>query len=52
MEEEIISSVDFLKRGKVILYPTDTIWGIGCDATQQKPVTGFTGLSSVLKAKA
>jgi L-threonylcarbamoyladenylate synthase len=38
MEEEITLAVDFLKKGKVILYPTDTIWGIGCDATQQKPV--------------
>lgn len=38
MDEEINISVDFLKKGKVILYPTDTIWGIGCDATLQKPV--------------
>jgi L-threonylcarbamoyladenylate synthase len=38
MEEEIKLSVDFLKKGKIILYPTDTIWGIGCDATQPKPV--------------
>lgn len=38
MEEEIKLSVDFLKKGKIILYPTDTIWGIGCDATQAKPV--------------
>jgi len=38
MEAEIKLSVDFLKKGKVILYATDTIWGIGCDATQAKPV--------------
>lgn len=25
--------IDALKNGKIILYPTDTIWGIGCDAT-------------------
>ena len=37
MEEEIIISVDFLRKGKIILYPTDTIWGIGCDATLSKP---------------
>lgn len=38
MEEEINSAVEFLRSGKVILYPTDTIWGIGCDATSQKAV--------------
>ena len=30
---EIDKSVNFLKNGKLILYPTDTVWGIGCDAT-------------------
>jgi len=38
MEEAIRLAVDYLKKGKIILYPTDTIWGIGCDATQIKPV--------------
>lgn len=26
-------TVDALKKGKIVLYPTDTVWGIGCDAT-------------------
>ena len=38
MEEEIKKAVEFLSQGKVILYPTDTIWGIGCDATNSKAV--------------
>jgi L-threonylcarbamoyladenylate synthase len=38
MMEEIKRALRFLKEGKVILYPTDTIWGIGCDATLVKPV--------------
>lgn len=33
MEEEVEKCVSLLKEGKVILYPTDTVWGIGCDAT-------------------
>lgn len=35
-EEEVQTTVSFLKAGKTILYPTDTIWGIGCDATNSK----------------
>ncbi len=36
--EEVKKTVQFLKEGKVIVYPTDTIWGIGCDATSQEAV--------------
>ena len=38
MEEEIKRCVDLLLDGKVILYPTDTVWGIGCDATNEAAV--------------
>lgn len=37
-EEEIEAAVKILKEGKVMLYPTDTIWGLGCDATNAKAV--------------
>lgn len=30
---EITNALEVLRRGGIILYPTDTIWGIGCDAT-------------------
>ena len=33
MEDDIKACIEVLERGGVILYPTDTIWGIGCDAT-------------------
>ena len=35
-EEEVERTVAFLKAGKTILYPTDTIWGVGCDATSSR----------------
>jgi len=38
IEEEINETVELLEKGKIILYPTDTIWGIGCDATNSKAV--------------
>jgi L-threonylcarbamoyladenylate synthase len=34
----LLQSVDVLKEGGLILYPTDTIWGIGCDAGNEKAV--------------
>jgi tRNA threonylcarbamoyl adenosine modification protein (Sua5/YciO/YrdC/YwlC family) len=36
--QEIGLIVDFLKRGKVIVYPTDTIYGLGCSATDKKAI--------------
>lgn len=38
MEEDIKSCIEVLNRGGLILYPTDTIWGIGCDATNPEAV--------------
>jgi len=38
MHDDIKKALEVLKNGGVILYPTDTIWGIGCDATNEKAV--------------
>lgn len=38
MHNEIKKAVEVLKSGGIILYPTDTIWGIGCDATNPEAV--------------
>lgn len=38
MREEIKNALEVLKKGGIILYPTDTIWGIGCDATNHEAV--------------
>ncbi|MDD2293717.1 MAG: L-threonylcarbamoyladenylate synthase [Bacteroidales bacterium] len=38
MTEEINAAIEVLKAGGIILYPTDTVWGIGCDATNEEAV--------------
>jgi len=38
MHNDLKKAVEVLKSGGVILYPTDTIWGIGCDATNTEAV--------------
>lgn len=38
MRNEIEAALAVLKRGGIILYPTDTLWGIGCDATNSDAV--------------
>ena len=37
-EEDTKNAVEVLRKGGVILYPTDTVWGIGCDATNAEAV--------------
>lgn len=37
-EEDIRNAVEVMRKGGVILYPTDTVWGIGCDATNAEAV--------------
>jgi len=38
MHEDLKAAADILKQGGIILYPTDTIWGLGCDATREDAV--------------
>ena len=38
MHDDLKKAVEVLKSGGIILYPTDTIWGIGCDATNSEAV--------------
>lgn len=37
-EEDIKKAVEVMRQGGIILYPTDTVWGIGCDATNAEAV--------------
>lgn len=45
MENEIKKSLETLKKGGIILYPTDTVWGIGCD------VTNYSAIEKIYKLK-
>ena len=38
MKEELQKTLEVLRSGGIILYPTDTVWGIGCDATDPEAV--------------
>lgn len=38
MNKDIEKAIEVLNNGGIILYPTDTIWGIGCDATNKDAV--------------
>ncbi|MCD8453859.1 threonylcarbamoyl-AMP synthase [Tenacibaculum finnmarkense] len=51
MKFQIKNSVAFLKTGKTILYPTDTVWGIGCDATNIEAVQKVYQLKNRAESK-
>lgn len=50
--DDLKAAVDTLKRGGIILYPTDTIWGIGCDATNEEAIARIYKLKQREDAKA
>ena len=46
MEEDIKKAIEVLKAGGTIIYPSDTIWGIGCDATNFKAAQKIYNIKS------
>jgi L-threonylcarbamoyladenylate synthase len=51
MEQEIQKCLEVLRNGGTILYPTDTVWGIGCDATNKDAVKKIYHLKKRLDSK-
>lgn len=51
MTEEIKTCLDILQNGGIILYPTDTIWGIGCDASNTDAVSKIYALKKRINTK-
>ena len=48
----IDKAVNFLKKERLILYPTDTVWGIGCDATSSRAIERLYNLKRRGETKA
>lgn len=51
-EEDIRRSVEVMRCGGIVLYPTDTIWGIGCDATNAEAIEKIYRLKKRRESKA
>ena len=51
MQYEINKAFQVLKRGGIIVYPTDTIWGIGCDATNYDAVQRIYDIKKRVESK-
>ncbi|WP_459209356.1 L-threonylcarbamoyladenylate synthase [Aquimarina rhabdastrellae] len=52
MQKEITKTIEVLNNGGIILYPTDTVWGIGCDATNPEAVQKIYELKKRAEEKA
>lgn len=50
-ESAIQVAVDFLRSGKTIVYPTDTVYGIGCDALNEKAVLKVAKIKKIKEPK-
>lgn len=50
--QDIAQALETMQRGGVILYPTDTIWGLGCDATNAEAVARIYAIKQREDAKA
>lgn len=51
-ERHIAAAVDCLKKGGVIIYPTDTVYGMGCDITNQKAIERVCRIKGIRPEKA
>ena len=51
MTDDIKAALGVLQKGGVILYPTDTIWGIGCDACNEEAVKRIYAIKNRLTRK-
>ena len=48
---EVHNAYEIIKEGGIILYPTDTVWGIGCDATNEEAIKKIYALKKRVESK-
>lgn len=51
MNDDIKAALEVLQKGGVILYPTDTIWGLGCDACNEEAVKRVYAIKNRVDSK-
>ena len=51
INQEVFNAFEIIKNGGIILYPTDTVWGIGCDATNPEAVAKIYALKQREESK-
>jgi len=51
MKEIIAETIEVLKKSGVILYPTDTIWGLGCDPQNREAISSIYGIKQRSEVK-
>ena len=51
MHNELKKAVEVMRQGGVILYPTDTVWGIGCDATKPEAIARIYEIKRRVESK-
>jgi L-threonylcarbamoyladenylate synthase len=51
MNDDIKAALEVLQKGGVILYPTDTIWGLGCDACNEEAVKRIYAIKNRVDSK-
>ena len=51
LTKEVIKAFEVIQNGGIILYPTDTIWGIGCDATNEEAIKKIFSLKKRVESK-
>ena len=51
MKDDIKAALEVLQKGGVILYPTDTVWGLGCDACNEEAVSKICAVANLSKSE-